>query len=81
MATTSFSLGNHWEAFIREEVASGRYGSASEVVRDGLRALEERKRRLDALRAHLAEGAGQARRGEFADYSLEGLIAGLDREG
>ena len=81
MATTSFSLGNHWEAFIREEVASGRYGSASEVVRDGLRALEERKRRLDALRAHLAEGAEQARRGEFADYSLEGLIAGLDREG
>ena len=51
MATTSFSLGDHWEAFIRAEVASGRYGSASEVVRDGLRALEDRKRHLEALRA------------------------------
>jgi antitoxin ParD1/3/4 len=80
MASTSFSLGEHWESFIRKEVASGRYGSASEVVRDGLRALEERNAMLEALRAHLAEGADQARRGEFVDYSLEGLIAELDRE-
>ena len=35
MASTSFSLGDHWEVFIRREVESGRYGSASEVVRDG----------------------------------------------
>jgi antitoxin ParD1/3/4 len=81
MASTSFSLGEHWETYIRREVASGRYGSASEVVRDGLRALEERHARLEALRAHLAEGAEQAARGEFVEYSLEGLIAELDREG
>jgi antitoxin ParD1/3/4 len=80
MANTSISLGKHWESFIRSEVASGRYGSASEVVRDGLRELEERKARLEALRAHLAEGAAQADRGEFVDYSLEGLIAELDGE-
>jgi antitoxin ParD1/3/4 len=80
MANTSISLGEHWETFIRKEVASGRYGSVSEVVRDGLRALEERSSRLEALRAHLAEGAAQAGRGEFVDYSLEGLIAELDRE-
>jgi len=81
MATTSISLGEHWEVFIRNEVASGRYGSASEVVRDALRSLEDRKTRLEALRAHLDEGARQARRGEFVeDYSMSALIADLDDE-
>ncbi len=82
MATTSLSLGEHWEVFIRNEVASGRYGSASEVVRDGLRALEERKTKLEALRTHLAEGALQAARGEFVgDYSLSRLISDADAAG
>jgi antitoxin ParD1/3/4 len=81
MATTSLSLGEHWEVFIRNEVASGRYGSASEVVRDALRSLEERKSRLEALRSHLAEGAEQARRGVFVpDYSVDRVIAALDAE-
>jgi antitoxin ParD1/3/4 len=81
MATTSLSLGEHWEVFIRNEVASGRYGSASEVVRDALRDMEERKTKLEALRAHLDEGAQQARRGEFVeDYSITALIADLDDE-
>lgn len=81
MATTSLSLGEHWEVFIRNEVASGRYGSASEVVREALRALEERKTKLAALRAHLAEGAAQAARGEFVqDYSLGRLIAEADAD-
>ena len=79
MATTSLSLGEHWEVFIRNEVASGRYGSASEVVRSALRILEERKTKLEALRAHLAEGAAQAARGEFVqDYSIDKLIAEAD---
>jgi antitoxin ParD1/3/4 len=82
MATTSLSLGEHWEVFIRNEVGSGRYGSASEVVRDALRTLEEQKARLDALRAHLAEGAAQARKGVFVeDYSADRVIAALDGEG
>jgi antitoxin ParD1/3/4 len=74
MATTSLSLGEHWEAFIKNEVASGRYGSASEVVRDALRTLEERKTKLEALRGHLAEGAEQARRGEFVEQSLDDML-------
>lgn len=74
MATTSLSLGEHWEAFIKNEIASGRYGSASEVVRDALRNLEERKTKLDALRAHLAEGAEQAERDEFVTDSLDQLL-------
>ena len=79
MATTSLSLGEHWEMFIRNEIASGRYGSASEVVRDALRTLEERKCKLEALRAHLTEGARQAKAGEFVDdFSMDGLIDELD---
>ena len=44
---SSYSLGEHYEAFARELVASGRYASVSEVLRDGLRLMEER----EALRA------------------------------
>jgi antitoxin ParD1/3/4 len=61
MATTSLSLGGHWEEFIKQEIESGRYSTASEVVRAALRALEDRGRRLEALRAHLAEGADRRR--------------------
>ncbi|WDE00986.1 MULTISPECIES: type II toxin-antitoxin system ParD family antitoxin [Thalassomonas] len=79
MATTSLSLGEHWEAFIKDEIASGRYGSASEVVRDALRTMEERKTKLAALRAHLATGAQQAASGDFVDdFSMDSLIADLD---
>ncbi len=76
MASTSLTLGEHWEVFIKNEIASGRYGSASEVVRDALRTLEERKTKLASLRAHLAEGAAQAARGEFVeDFDINAIIA------
>jgi antitoxin ParD1/3/4 len=44
---SSYSIGDHYEAFAKELVASGRYASVSEVLRDGLRLMEER----EALRA------------------------------
>jgi antitoxin ParD1/3/4 len=53
---TSFSLGDHFSRFIESEVAKGRYGSASDVVRASLRLLEEREAHLAALRAALIEG-------------------------
>ncbi|MEY2758772.1 MAG: hypothetical protein RIR33_2550 [Pseudomonadota bacterium] len=75
MASTSMTLGPHWEEFIREEVASGRYASASEVIRAGLRELEERKEKLEKLRAHLDEGLAQVDRGESAEMpSTDELI-------
>jgi len=81
MATTSLSLGEHWELFIKNEISSGRYGSASEVVRDALRAMEERKSKLEALRTHLAQGAAQAQTGQFVDdFSMDSLINDLDNE-
>ncbi len=81
MATTSLSLGEHWEVFIKNEISSGRYGSASEVVRDALRSMEERKSKLDALRTHLMQGAEQANSGQFVDdFSMDSLIKDLDNE-
>jgi len=75
MATTSLSLGGHWEEFIKREIKSGRYSTASEVVRDALRELEDRGKRLEALRAHLAEGVGQAARKDFVEgFDIESVI-------
>jgi len=80
MATTNLNLGEHWEVFIRNQVESGHYGSASEVVQDALYQLEDRNNRLPALRAHLAEGETQALQGDFEDYSVDKLLAELDRK-
>lgn len=75
MATTSMTLGPHWEGFIRSEVESGRYASASEVVRAALRQLEDRSKSLEALRTHLAEGADQAAKGVHAEgWSVEDIL-------
>lgn len=75
MATTSLSLGDHWEKFIRNEVASGRYSSASEVIRNALRELEDKGKRLELLRAHLAEGADQAANKDFVErFDIQDVI-------
>lgn len=53
---TSVALGEHFTAFAAEQVESGRYGSTSEVIRAGLRLLEDEQRRMDALREAIREG-------------------------
>jgi antitoxin ParD1/3/4 len=47
------SIGERWETFVDRIVREGRYGSASEVVREGLRLVEEREAKLKALRTML----------------------------
>jgi antitoxin ParD1/3/4 len=54
--TTSVSLGNHFEQFIGDRLRAGRYGNASEVIRAGLRLLEDEETKLETLRSALEEG-------------------------
>lgn len=67
---TSISLGDHFASFIDQQVQGGRYGTASDVVRAGLRLLEEHEARLQALRAALVEGeqSGPAEPLDFDEF-------------
>lgn len=53
---TSISLGDHFEQFIEEKVSNGRFNNASEVIRAGLRLLEEEEAKIVALKKSIAEG-------------------------
>ena len=68
---TSVSLGDHFTEFIDECIECGRYNSASDVVRAGLRLLEEHEIRLEALREALAEGE---RSGPAAPFDFDAFI-------
>ncbi len=70
---TSISFSTHFSDFIESLVASGRYGSASEVVRDGLRLLEEREAKLQKLRDALQEGldSGPPEPFDFDEFMTE----------
>jgi antitoxin ParD1/3/4 len=63
--TTSINLGDHFQSFIDQQIASGRYGSASEVVRASLRLLEEREHRIEGLRRALIDGERSGDVGEL----------------
>ncbi len=72
---TSVTIGNHFESFISEQVQDGRYGSASEVIRAGLRLLEEHETRLQNLRAALIEGEESG----FVEYNLNEFMDSLNQ--
>lgn len=69
---TSVVIGDHFASFIEEQVSQGRYGSASDVVRAGLRLLEEQEAKLAALRAALIEGEMS---GVSTPFDFEAFIA------
>ncbi|MCW8830050.1 MAG: type II toxin-antitoxin system ParD family antitoxin [Gammaproteobacteria bacterium] len=73
---TSITLGDHFDDFITGQVKSGRFGSASEVVRAALRLLENTETRLETLRHMLAEGEQSG----VADYNYDELMSELDSE-
>lgn len=73
---TSFSLGEHFVTFIEDQVAQGRYNSASDVVRAGLRLLEEQEAKLAALRAALVDGEES---GTPTPFDFDEFVAGNRR--
>jgi antitoxin ParD1/3/4 len=72
------SIGQRWEGFVEKVVQEGRYGSASEVVREGLRLVEEREARLKALRADIDAAIAQG--GVVTDEELDEAFAAQDVE-
>jgi len=76
MKTTTIALGPHLEAFVQESVATGRYNNVSEVIREGVRLLEEREKALRELDMALAEGEASG----FSLLSREELIRRMEDE-
>ena len=73
---TSITLGEHFDGFIAQQVDNGRYASASEVVRAGLRLLEDNEKKMATLRQLLEEGEKSG----VAEYSYESLMQEMDDE-
>jgi antitoxin ParD1/3/4 len=69
---TSITLGDHFTGFVEAQIASGRFSSASEVVRAGLRLLEEHEVKLKALRDALEEGE---RSGPAEAFDFDAFLA------
>jgi antitoxin ParD1/3/4 len=79
---TSVSLGDHFTGFIEEKLREGRYGSASEVVRAGLRLLEEEEAKLARLKELIAEGeaSGPPREWDWPARRAEWMAEARKRE-
>jgi antitoxin ParD1/3/4 len=73
---TSISLGNHFENFIEHSLSEGRFKNASEIIRAGLRLLEEEENRLMVLKKAVQEGIDSGRAENFdPNKHLESLKA------
>lgn len=74
---TSIALGEHFQSFVEDKIEEGRFGSVSEVVRAGLRLLEEREAKLEALRNAIQEGLDS---GPAQPFDVEELLMEVERE-
>jgi len=74
MKTTSVAFGKYFEDFIKEFIDRGRYNNASEVVRAGLRLLEENERKIIALKSAIDEGLES---GTVEDFDSEAYLKQL----
>jgi antitoxin ParD1/3/4 len=79
---TSVSLGDHFENFVDSKVSTGRYKNASEVIRAGLRLLEEEDIKLSSLKKAIVEGFESGRVKKFdAKKHLTSLKAAKRKNG
>ena len=74
MKNTSVSLGDYFDHFIRSQISSGRYKNVSEVIRAGLRLLEDEESRVVALKEAIQEGLESP---IVDDFDFEENLAGL----
>lgn len=73
---TSISLGSYFESFVKGRISKGRYKNASEVIRAGLRLLEEHENKVQALKDAIQEGIDSGIAEDFdADEFLKELKA------
>ena len=79
---TSYSIGKHFEELIESLIESGRYSTASEIMRDGLRLIEEREERrkvkLEALRAEIQKGIDS---GLAEEVDIREMMEGIKARG
>ena len=71
---TSVSLGNHFEDFVDDKILQGRFKNASEVIRAGLRLLEEEENKLQFLKNAIKEGVES---GIAKDFESENNLVSL----
>lgn len=69
----SYSLGEHFDRFVKDLVAAGFYNNESEVIRDALRQLEIRQLKLAALREHVQHALNQG--GSYTDEEIDAILA------
>src|SRR3954454_16423693 len=81
---TSYSIGKHFEGFIEKLIESGRYATASEVIRDGLRLIEEREQsreaKLEWLRTEIQKGFDSGPAREFDPKTLAEEVKARGRQ-
>jgi antitoxin ParD1/3/4 len=69
------SLGNNWDKYVAEQVSSGQFNNASEVVRDALRRQQEYLIKLEALKRDLIKGADSIKSGKARHVSATEIIS------
>jgi len=71
----NFSLGKTWENYVAEQVESGMFNNASEVVRDALRRQQEQLLKLEALRRDVRKGVESIKAGRASKPSVDDIIS------
>jgi antitoxin ParD1/3/4 len=76
---TTIILGDHFRSYVTKKVRSGRYSNTSEVIREGLRRMEDDDEKRDALRKRLALGEREIKQGKHSPYSLKSIVKEIEK--
>ena len=74
----SYSVGAYFESFIKEQIATGRFNNASEIIREGLRMVEEREQKVQALRLEIQEAVRDLDEGQF--YTPQQVMENIEQQ-